>query len=128
MSWQQLLKDEDFLKGLAYKYKGMIEFINGEVIVEPAPAVAMEYNKDKAAYGRTDEHAMFMALFMEAKTPKNYRVAISIMETEKDLYTGQFSMNGKTLVVVPEVGDKEIDDWLENILRFCHSQQNERRW
>tara|TARA_R100000656_G_scaffold121452_2_gene96424 strand:+ start:113 stop:499 length:387 start_codon:yes stop_codon:yes gene_type:complete len=128
MSWYKILKDEDFLKSLEHKYKGMIGFLNGVVLIEPAPAAAMEYDEDEDAHIMTDERAFFMSFFMEARTPKGYRLAISIMETESDSYTGQISLQGRTIGVAPEHTDKEIDAWLLDTLRFCHHQTNTKGW
>tara|TARA_R110000824_G_scaffold35901_21_gene112019 strand:+ start:1982 stop:2377 length:396 start_codon:yes stop_codon:yes gene_type:complete len=128
MSWIEILKDEDFLKDLEHKYKGMFSFLKGKVIVEPANAYQMEMTDEDDTYRANDEQAIFMALFMEASTPKKYRLTISVMETDEGEYTGQLAISGRTLMVAPYHDEKEIEDWLETALRYCHHMYNSKEW
>ena len=63
MKWTEILKDEKFLKDIAFNHKALINYLKGEVVVEFAEASRGELKDDKE-YEITDETGLFMSLFM----------------------------------------------------------------
>ena len=127
MKWTEILKDEKFLKDIAFNHKALIIYLKGEVVVEFAEASRGELKDDKE-YEITDETGLFMSLFMQARTPKGYRLAISIMETEKDEYTHQLSLNGQTKLLSTTRGERQTEGLFQAFLETAYGQYTSGEW